>query len=908
MSELNDKLLEIKRQKDEYILPENLKKDVTVYGVTGTLEPGSGGGDVKLFDTVEHMQEDEDAQDGDLAVVYREEIQPVTEESEFDSCIFSNTVVLNEAFTDNIFGSFRNTGSGYFEGYVELSSSNFRFSGYGRSGEIRVQYESQDGITYTRTDGGEELVEFGVTIKYAPYEPWNDVIGNFMKIGGNYFEGLYKYDSSYISTTDFGLLPISGIDITNSTYTGSPEGHYDKVKLGNILKSIKTDLDLLVDMSINITTIDGDLSIIFFVNNDESYVSFVELCYNRAGNYYQLSNTMNYPGYVYVYKIDLDTETYTLLQKTEKHIGYDWTDVNGTINSVFARARLNTDDEFSVYSSVNSYIRVNIGSSSSEGSISFPTDGDISKNLFYANPSYVPASMQLDAKINDILPNKSAYSKNGIIVGNNSIYDNLDWSTDIILNKIPSNLFLEYNNANFKEQTGTNIDYILSKGILNCDKPNVFFGIGSNGNISGYVSSVIQPKLLNKFEVYCNDVLSLQDVSLWGNGVFNNKFIIGCKGTNSSTNLIELYILYYDFANDLIEHKNITTNLPSNISGTFQFCIDEYDKCLCIGNTINNNSIYSSNVPNKIIYKLNLDNTVTILYNGDVNSLITDGSNTPSQNSSFGTVVYNNIVYFFIEYWDSKYNTYIRLYKIDNGNVSKLYGAEGSNTGGTRDFYPSYNAWTSKVNSLIDGNLLYFMEYAAYAEKFCKLDLSTGVITELANLNYGYKNGREYDNKSMFKYGDNIYIALMYNPTNGSSSSAQNYKICVMKYNITNNTMITLDTADFINYRGDEGGRILPLIENSHLYFNSAATCVDIDLSNDNIIFSTRCYHSGKYDYALNYPLEDNGITYFLNCGDKFMFKFENKQLIQNKLDGIVLISSSSHTTSPIIYTLNLNS
>lgn len=30
MSELNEKLLEIKRQKDEYILPENLKKDVTV--------------------------------------------------------------------------------------------------------------------------------------------------------------------------------------------------------------------------------------------------------------------------------------------------------------------------------------------------------------------------------------------------------------------------------------------------------------------------------------------------------------------------------------------------------------------------------------------------------------------------------------------------------------------------------------------------------------------------------------------------------------------------------------------------------------------------------------------------------------------------------------------------------------
>ena len=42
MPTLNDKLDEIKRQKDLYILPQNLKKDVTVFGVTGTLEAGSG--------------------------------------------------------------------------------------------------------------------------------------------------------------------------------------------------------------------------------------------------------------------------------------------------------------------------------------------------------------------------------------------------------------------------------------------------------------------------------------------------------------------------------------------------------------------------------------------------------------------------------------------------------------------------------------------------------------------------------------------------------------------------------------------------------------------------------------------------------------------------------------------------
>ena len=48
---------------------------------------GGGSGDVKLFETEQAMQADPDASLDDLAVVYREEIQPVTEDSEFDSCM-----------------------------------------------------------------------------------------------------------------------------------------------------------------------------------------------------------------------------------------------------------------------------------------------------------------------------------------------------------------------------------------------------------------------------------------------------------------------------------------------------------------------------------------------------------------------------------------------------------------------------------------------------------------------------------------------------------------------------------------------------------------------------------------------------------------------------------------------------
>ena len=177
-------------------------KDIRTYANAITNIPsgggGSGSGDVKLFDTVEHMQADPNPQEGDMAIVYREETQPITEDSEFDSCIFPKTVILDEAFTDEIYSYFISTNTSYkFDASVSLTSSSFEFSELFSS--LTIQYTSEDGITYIRTDSGEELQEFGTTIKYDKEhteddgQSWNNVYGNFIKIGGSYFEGLYRY-------------------------------------------------------------------------------------------------------------------------------------------------------------------------------------------------------------------------------------------------------------------------------------------------------------------------------------------------------------------------------------------------------------------------------------------------------------------------------------------------------------------------------------------------------------------------------------------------------------------------------------------------------------------------------------------------------------------------------------------
>ena len=205
MSDLKTNLQEILQEKQNKIVPENIKKDVQIFDVTGTYEGSgsSGGGDVKLFETEEEMQADSTAQEGDLAVVYREEIQNMTADTQTQYITFPETVVLPEAMTNSVYCMLRAVDeSVMFEGQVSLNANRFSFSGYTETGMIRVMYESSDGITYTRTSfssGSGDLtnpVDLGTSVKVYRSEEWNDNMGYFMQSEGGTFDGLYHYEYS----------------------------------------------------------------------------------------------------------------------------------------------------------------------------------------------------------------------------------------------------------------------------------------------------------------------------------------------------------------------------------------------------------------------------------------------------------------------------------------------------------------------------------------------------------------------------------------------------------------------------------------------------------------------------------------------------------------------------------------
>ena len=226
MSQLLDELNLILQEKQDKIKPENIKKGIQIFDIEGTYEGNSSN--VKLFETQEEMQVDTTAKEGDLAVVYREEIQNMTADSQTQFLTFPETVTLPSTITESYHCMLRAADpSKMFEGNIMLDQNSFRFDGFTNTGMIRVSYTSIDGITYTREeftgDNGEltNPVDLGTSIHCEMVEEWNDNFGYFMQVGGNIFEGLFEYETTteqlnndyIVLSNDFGTKLIKSINI-----------------------------------------------------------------------------------------------------------------------------------------------------------------------------------------------------------------------------------------------------------------------------------------------------------------------------------------------------------------------------------------------------------------------------------------------------------------------------------------------------------------------------------------------------------------------------------------------------------------------------------------------------------------------------------------------------------------------
>ena len=478
MATLLEKANQILNEKNEKVLPENIKKDITIYGVTGTLETSGA----KVFSTQEEMQADTTAQEGDLAVVYRSEIQNATVDSKFQVATFPETVVLDTAITDYVDIRYRAVDSSVmFDCMGSLNRSRFSMNCYTESGSIDIEYTSTDGITYTRTDTTGNPVDFGTEIYYEMAEMWNDAIGKFIQIGGNIFEGLYEY--KHISKGNFRpALSITKSDIlsvvnggkftnpnTNIIYVMKDYTELQSVYAGvliqnsDILKTYKNSQGDTITVRLVTEAIFYNPGREITVYNDDVY-----LCDTSSYNADDLVAGWN-EGY---YILQNDTITFhkatsgSDLQLSIKPSNYSyWVNGQSISNQSFILSSISTSsynsklDEYVVLSGTTSIYDVT--------SSDFTSHTITNENVSVEDWKYVLADTQLSVTP-EYVYEKEFYGKNGLETGTLTNVENLTLAEVVTKTEIfsllsdivcPASMYYAFKESQLEHIDISNLDF-----------------------------------------------------------------------------------------------------------------------------------------------------------------------------------------------------------------------------------------------------------------------------------------------------------------------------------------------------------------------------------------------------------------------------------------------------------------
>lgn len=491
MSELKTNLQEILQEKQEKIIPENIKKDVQIFDVVGTLEGGTTTSGVKLFETEEEMQADSTAQEGDLAVVYREEIQNMTADTQTQYITFPETVTLPEAFAGEVYCMLRAVDeSGRFDGQVMLDANMFRFDGYSETGMIRVGYQSEDGITYNRDifagDSGDltNPVDLGTIVQVYRSGEWNDILGYFMQVGGNVFDGLYQgkevLDYNYI----YGLGNIVSSD--DITYTENT-----LIEISNVIDTILENSEL------------GISTLCFKTNNILYVLRNMNKLYNIVGEigFRLQSQHGNSEQNIECVTINMDT-----LEVTQSPLTIDtnYASINGDTKWYMSFDVFNNIDyAFVLYGDSDGNIHAsNINIRTLENNtLNYTTVVDFTC-YFKSFIAYKFANNQFTlTSPNQLLPGISAYGKNGNVIGDGTIYDN-----------IPKQDYLDkLCNINAVEGTG---QYAIASQTGAILQPNKLYGCNVADTIDNANMTIAKNTIISQIGNYSDRLKTIK--SLYG--------------------------------------------------------------------------------------------------------------------------------------------------------------------------------------------------------------------------------------------------------------------------------------------------------------------------------------------------------------------------------------------------------
>ena len=282
---------------DSNIQPENIKKNISILGVTGTLESGgTSPTEPSNFYKVRSIEERDnlvDVPEGAICLVDESSISNATADSQFQVATLPKQVVFDEPFTEFADVRYRAVDESVMLDIMgNLDSNMFMMDGWGDIGgqpvEIRIEYMSEDGgTTYNRMSPEEDTIDFGTPIYFDRPERWNDAIGKFLLIEEINFTGFFEYKNNSWTYYNVGIntLPkdyLIGVKAYNND--GIIKGTLISREITNTLEDTRSAYLVVNDLVNNVYS----LKTILHDNKD-----FTTLFYGYQGEYLNITKILD---------------------------------------------------------------------------------------------------------------------------------------------------------------------------------------------------------------------------------------------------------------------------------------------------------------------------------------------------------------------------------------------------------------------------------------------------------------------------------------------------------------------------------------------------------------------------------------------------------------------------------------
>lgn len=507
----------------------------------------------KLFSTVEEMNSSTGNTEGDLAVVYKNEMKSVSNGDTITSITFPKTVVFDEAISTSYSGRLRNDSDPEINLNIRLNASSFTlYDMYNTIPQIR--YTSSDGITYTRTDDNDDTYEIGgVTVKNL-----DEHICKFLQINSGVFEGLYSYDTDDI--TRLKLYNNFKISEDASNVLKTPVGEIQSTLVNttyNLLAEHLTSLGLTCDSAL-FKYIDNTHFVAYLYRNN-STTDFDAACLYTS--YTNDSNSNLYFATRWSSATEKDIKAYTINVSDNIVTELEIPKTTVTIDSstfIYDTDEITSDDTFFAVTKNATTINIEYRKYTSDGP-------DVK---FEYGKKYAFAPTQLTATTNTVY-STYFYGKNGVETG--TLGQNVSNSFADVNAEIYTMIQQAYDSM--EPRVLTNSDKTIDKNIrlipVN-SKGEVLLNTSAVTDMSsmfnGCTNLITIPKLDTSKVIYMTQ-------TFWG---CTNLTVIPKLDTSLVTNM---YTMFTDCTN-LTTIPELDTSLVTNMSYMLQGCTSLSDDSL----------------------------------------------------------------------------------------------------------------------------------------------------------------------------------------------------------------------------------------------------------------------------------------------------------------------------------------